>query len=867
MQPPRKALAFLRWFCREDYLEEIEGDLTEVFQKESENALPKARWKFTWSVILYFRPAFIRSFKNYYHTNATAMFKHNLLISYRNSMRYKSTFIINLIGLSTGLACTLLIGLWVYDEMSIDQFHDNKDRLYQVLKNTKQGDGTIETMEYTPSMMAQTMKEDLPEVEYATSIIHRDKGSISVNDRHIKAKHIFADTNFFKVFSYEFIEGSKASALADKYGVLLSDQLALKLFGTTENIIGKTIAWEWWDKFDGSYIVSGIFKTPPARSSFQFDLMFPHALWADRNSNGNNWVSNNAYTYLVLREGTDAKQFSEKVRNYSRAKVEQIYGKEGLEWEGLVVLQRYADHYLYGTFENGVQTGGKIQYVKLFSVIAAFILVIACVNFMNLSTARASRRMKEVGIKKVVGAQRSSIIRQHISESMIMTGLSSILAVLLVYLFLPSFKVITGKDLTLALDSTMLLQVAGIVIITGLISGSYPALYLSGFRPAIVLKGLSKNSVGESWIRRGLVTFQFVVSVTLIVSVVVVYKQISFIQSRNLGFNKENVIAFSNEGKLRKDITTFLTEVKKIPGVVNASSMSGDLVGFHGGGGGIDWEGKGPNDGIEFSGLYVDYGLIEMLELQMAEGRTFSPKFGSDRDKVIFNTTAINMMKLKDPVGKTVKMWGQEAEVVGVVKDFHYESLYQNVGPLFLKCSEFNFNTLIRIKSGEEQETINRISKLYQSFTNGLTFDYRFLDQDFETLYAAETRVSILSKYFAGIAVLISCLGLFGLAAFTAERRTKEIGIRKILGCSELNIVRILTGDFTKMVLLGIAIALPASYVIAYRWLESFAYRIDLKWWFFLGAGLAALAIAWITVSFQTIKAAWANPAASLRTE
>jgi ABC-type antimicrobial peptide transport system permease subunit len=867
VHPPERALKFLRWFCREDCIEEIEGDLTEIFEKQYEESSARARRIFALNVIKYFRPEFIKSPKTSYHVKTTVMFRHNILISYRNFMRYRSSFLINLVGLSTGLACALLIYLWVHDEMSIDQFHEKGDRLYQVLKNTQQGDGSIETLESTPAMMAQTMTDDFPEVEYAASVIHFDMGSISVDDKRIKAKHIFADKNFFTVFSFKLLEGSPEKSFADKYGVLLSDQLAVKLFGTTEDVIGKTIAWEWQDRFNGSYIVSGIFETPPSHSSFRFDLIFTHTLWAEVNANNYNWVSNNAYTYLVLREGTDAGQFAGKVREYSKSKYEKIYGKDGLEWEGLVVLRRYADRYLYGNFENGVQTGGRIQYVKLFSIIAIFILLIACINFMNLSTARASRRMKEVGIKKVVGAQRSSIIVQHLSESIFMTGLSLMMAMLLVYLLLPSFEIITGKEFNLAIDDTLLFSMAGITALTGLVSGSYPALYLSGFRPAVVLKGLLKTSAGESWIRKGLVVFQFVVSVTLIVSVVVIYKQIQFIQAKNLGYNKENIITFTNEGRLRKDITTFLTELKRIPGVVIASSMGGDLVGDNGGGSGIDWEGKDRTAGIEFDGLNVDYGLIEMLDLKIIEGRAFSNKAGSDRNKVIFNATAIDMMRLKDPVGKKVRMWGDEVEIVGVVKDFHYESLYQDVGPLFLRCSEFSGNTLIRIRSGGETETVERIGKLYQSFTNGLVFDYHFLDQDFEVLYAAEKRVAVLSRYFAGIAVLISCLGLFGLAAFTAERRVKEIGIRKILGCSEFGVVRMLSGDFTKMVLLSIIIALPLSYFIANRWLESFAYRIDLKWWFFIGAGLAALIIAWLTVGLQTVRAARVNPTECLKME
>ena len=869
-RPPHNALKFLHWFCREDYIEEIEGDLTEIFEKQYEQSPGKAKRKFTWSVIRYFRPAFMKSFKKH-HTNHTAMFRHNFLISYRNFKRYKGSFFVNLAGLSTGLACALLIYLWVKDELSIDKFHENDSRLYQVLKNSSEGDGSISTFETTPILMAQTMAEDLPEVEHSVSVIRRDNGIVSSGEKHVKAKQMFADKDFFKVFSYKLIQGNKDKALTNKNEVLLSDQLAMKLFNTTENIIGKTIEWQWWPMFDGTYTVAGIFGTPGTNSSAQFDLLFAHALWIDRNNRDTYWGSNNAFTYVVLKEGTNVKDFGDKIRDYSRKKYEQLHGKEGLKWEGTLLLQRYSDRYLYTDFKNGIQaeSGERIQYVKLFSIIAIFILIIACINFMNLSTAKASRRIKEVGIKKAVGAQRGALVLQYISESMIMTFLSLITALLLVYLLLPSFKEITGKNIVFSFDTNMLLSLACITLVTGVISGSYPALYLSGFNPVLVLKGLLKTSAGESWVRKGLVVFQFTVSVILIVSVVVVYKQIQFIGNKNLGFNKDNVIKFSNEGKLRKSLTTFLDEVRKMPGVVNATSMGGDLVGSHGGGGGIDWEGKDPNTGIEFSALNVDYNLIEMLDLKMAEGRSFSPESGSgvEKDKVIFNQTAIDMMKLKDPVGKTVTMWGEQKQIIGVVKNFHYESLYERVGPLFFRFSENNGKTLIKIKAGMEQETLDRISRFYREYNQDLPFEYQFLDQDFEVLYAAENRVAILSKYFACVAILISCLGLFGLAAFTAERRTKEIGIRKILGSNEFGIVYLLSKDFTKMVLLAIVIGLPVSYLMTKNWLDHFAFSISLEWWFFIGAGAAALIIAWLTVGIHTIKAARVNPVQCIKND
>jgi ABC-type antimicrobial peptide transport system permease subunit len=598
----------------------------------------------------------------------------------------------------------------------------------------------------------------------------------------------------------------------------------------------------------------------------QFDILFSDELWLERNERDGVWYSNNANTYVVLRGGTDANAFAAKIKEYSRKKLVQLHGKEGLQYEGTLIIQRYADRYLHHDFENGVPSGGKVQYVKLFSIVGVFILVIACINFMNLSTAQASRRTKEVGIKKAIGARRKSLVFQYIAESLMTTTFSLIAAIILVYLLLPQFRLITGKEFAFEIDQNLIVAVAVITIATGMLSGSYPALYLSGFSPVSVLKGLLKTSWGDSWVRKGLVVFQFFISVVLIVSVLLVYKQIHFIQTRNLGFNKDNVIRISNEGKLRKDQATFLNEVRKFPGVISAAGMSGDLVGMHGGGGGIDWEGKRPGENIQFSGLYIGTDLIEMLGLSMVEGKPFSTQAGSTK-KVIFNETAIKMMRLKDPVGKIVKMWGEEREIVGVAKDFHYESLYENVGPLFLRQEEINTNTMVKIKAGMERETLVKIEKFYKEYNNDQPFEYQFLDQDFQTLYAAETRVAILSRYFAGIAILISCLGLFGLTAFTAERRAKEIGIRKILGLGEVGIVYLLSKDFTKIVLTAIALAVPVSYYIGQKWIQLFAYHIDIQWWHLTGPALAALIIAWLTMGIQTIKAANVSPAKTLKNE
>ena len=580
-----------------------------------------------------------------------------------------------------------------------------------------------------------------------------------------------------------------------------------------------------------------------------------------------NWYSNNPSTYLLLKSGTDIDQFNPRIADFSKRKFKEAHGTGGLEYEGKIFLQRYSQKYLYNTYDNGVQVGGRIQYVRLFSIIALFILVIACINFMNLATAKASRRMKEVGVKKVLGARRKTLIIQYIGESMLMTLLSLAVSVLLVYLVLPQFREITGKDLKLNFDASLMMTMLGITVITGFVAGSYPAIYLSAFKPVLVLKGKLNISSKESFFRRGLVVFQFTISIVLIVSVIVVYKQMNLVQTQNLGYNKNNIIQFSNEGRLRKDPGVFLSQVKNIPGVINASSLDGDMVGNHSGGGGISWPGKAENQGIEFSGLDVYYDFMETLELKLVEGRSFSRRYGLDEDKVLFNEEAISAMQLKNPVGQIVTMWGKKKEIIGVVKNFHFESLHKKVGPFFFRFSQDNANLLVKIKAGMEKETISKLSKFYKSYNIGLPLEYKFLDEEFQRLYASEQRVAILSRYFAALAIIISCLGLFGLTAFTAQKRQKEIGIRKVIGATVGNLAVMLSKDFFKLVLVAVLIAFPVAWWAMNKWLNDFAYRVSIGADIFLIAGASVVVITLLTVSFQSIRAALTNPVIALKSE
>ncbi|MGC4035826.1 MAG: ABC transporter permease [Chitinophagaceae bacterium] len=802
------------------------------------------------------------------------MFKNNFKIAWRNLLKDRQFTLLNLIGLSTGLACTLLIFLWVNDELHVDKFNEKDNRLYQILKTAPNSDGTVSTFDGSQGMLAEELVKSYPEIEYAVPVRkEREAGILSVGDKHIKASWQFASKDFFKIFSYSLIDGNRSNPIADQYGVLLSDKLAKKLFNTTSDLIGKTITWSPGGEFKGLYTINGVFEAPPSNATNQFDLIFNYSLYAEKEmgtmSDIDNWGSNSVSTYLLLRKGTDIEKFSSKIKDFTKAKIKSIPNSEGLlKWEGDLLLQKYSDRYLYNRYENGKIAGGKIEYVRLFSIIAIFILVIACINFMNLSTAKAAGRMKEVGIRKVVGASRKLLVLQYLGESILMSLVAITIAIILVSLFLPTFKIITGKDLSLDFNAGFILTLTGIAIISGIIAGSYPAIYLSGFKPVAVLKGKLKTSASESFIRKGLVIFQFTISIILIISVLVVYKQMKLVQTTNLGYNKDNVIKFTVEGKLRNNEATFINEIKKIPGVINASGMNGNFVGQAGhGGGGIDWEGKDPNLGIEYYGISGDYNFMEILGLKMAEGRTFSTQFGSDSNSVIFNQSAIIAMGIKNPVGKVVSLWGKKKQIIGVAKDYHFESMYKKVGPAFIEYDPDNQFIILKLRAGSEQETISKLEKFYKDFNQGLTFDYNFLDDEYQAMYSSEQRVAILSRYFAAIAIIISCLGLFGLTAFTAQKRRKEIGIRKVIGASVSNIAMMLSKEFFKLVVIAIIIAFPISWWAMHSWLNSFAYRVNISTIVFIVAASIILFITLLTVSFQAIKAALANPVKSLRTE
>ncbi|CAG5005479.1 hypothetical protein DYBT9275_03589 [Dyadobacter sp. CECT 9275] len=792
------------------------------------------------------------------------MIKNYFKIAWRNLLKERQFTLLNLIGLSTGLACTLLIYLWVMDELHVDKYNEKDMQLYQIMANHKSEDG-IKTINHTAGLLANALRAEMPEVEQAVTVVPAswfgNKGVVSVGDTRIKAGGQFISKDYFNVFTCPVVAGDKQTLFRDNRSIAISNELAFKLFHTADNVIGKTIAWD-HGAFSGAYNIGAVFEKNPANAVEQFDLLFNFDLFVEKRPGMKEWGNSDPSTFVILKKETSVERFNDKIKNYLRSK-----NKES-DVELLAI--KYSDKYLHGQFENGVQAGCRITYVRLFSIMALFILTIACINFMNLSTAKASGRMKEVGIKKAIGAFRRSLVIQYLGESVMMAFLSLIVAIALLALFLPQFNNLTGKQISMNFDGQIILSILGITLFTGLIAGSYPAFYLSGFNTIAVLKGSLKTSTGELLFRKGLVVFQFAVSVIFIVSVLVVYRQIEFIQTKNLGYSRDNIIHFeipmTEDPASLKSSEAFLSEVKNLPGVTDASSYYHTLTGEHGSISGVEWPGKPPGKDIDFANLEVGYNFIETVGIQFKEGRGFSQNDQSHHE-IIFNESAIKSMGLKDPIGKMIKFWGMERQIIGVVKDFNFESLYENVKPCFFQVEPVMPNIMVKIQKGAEPQTIAQIEKTFHTYHKGSFFEYQFLDENYNALYASERRISVLSRYFAGLTILISCLGLFGLAAFTAQRRKKEIGIRKVVGATVGNVALLLSMDFMKLVFMAMLPAFPLIGWAMDQWLHEFAYRIDLGINIFIVSGMIITLLALATVGYQAIKAALLDPVKTLKSE
>ncbi len=859
--PPQWPWKLLSWFINPDYLEELQGDLEEVFDDECESySIRKAKRRYLVGTLKLLRPTLLKSYFKSQKLNHITMLQHYISIAFRGFSRHRTSFLINLIGLSTGLAASILILLWVADERSVDKFHTKDNQLYWMMTHFQLTD-QIETWEYTSGRMGKAMMEDFPEVEDAVWIGNgsfKPSGVITYKNDNFETKGLFASPNFFQTLSYDLLSGQAENVLTGKDQILLSEKNATRVFGSIEEAIGQSIEVE-SRFFNREFVVSGIYADPPSNATLQFDFVVHYDLLIDRDRWANEWNGGYAENYIVLKEGTDIEAFNEKIENYLDDKVNNE------KFTAFVV--KYSDRYLYGNYKDGQLIGGRISSVKLFTLVAILILVIACINFMNLSTAQASKKMKEIGVKKAIGAQKGSLVFQFLTESILITLLAFIVSLGLVYLLLPQFNELTSKSIVFDWIE-FAPKTAFLALLVGLIAGSYPAFYLSGFQPVQVLKGKFSNIKGEAFVRKGLVILQFSLSIIFIIGVIVINKQIEFTQNQNLGYDRQNIITFESKGLTTEKLLTFVEALKEIPGIESAGNMAGEFLWGDDSGSGY-WTVENP-DGRNhlYKSPKMGYNTIETLNLKLVEGRTFDSKFNDHENRIILNQAAVQYLGLENPSG-TIINYGDnnKREVIGVIEDFQYGSMHQAIEPMVIRFREWGRNCIVKLLPGAELETLSRIEELYEEFHPKYAFAASYLSDDYAALYDSEQKESALSNYMAGVAIIISCLGLFGLAAFTAERRTKEIGIRKILGASQKTIIRLLTNSFTKTVLISIVLAIPMGYLFATEWLKSFAYSIELNWWIFAAAGISCLLIAWFTMSIQVIKAARLNPAESLRNE
>jgi len=792
------------------------------------------------------------------------MLKAYLKLVWRNLVKDRQFTLLNLLGLSVGLACALMIGLWVTDELGTEKYNANDARLYQVMANFKEDNG-IRTGTGTPGIMARALRTDIPEIADASSVLPAswfgNGGVAAYGDKKLQARPQYVDSNFFTLFTCPWLQGDRDQLFADRQGVALSSDFAAKLFGSDRDAIGKRIHYDHYD-YSGDFVVRGIFQPNPANATEHFDILFNYAVALATRPGYDHWGDSDPNTFVLVRPGTNIAALNKKIARFWTLK--------GGHPAPDIFLTRFSDRYLYNHYENGVQSGGRITYVHAFTILALFILVIACINFMNLSTARAAHRGREVGIKKVVGASRGMLVVQYLGESVLLSLLSLAGAVCIAWLLLPVFDIITGKSLNLHLAPGAWVGAIGVAVVTGLFAGSYPAFYLSGFRPVAVLKGTVKTSLGELWARKGLVVFQFTLSVIFIAGVLVIYRQLSYIQSRDLGYNRQDVIHFEipltmDSAKVAASMA-FVDELKNLAGVENAGTYASNLMGDHGDIGGLQWAGKDPALDIHYANIEVGYHFLETMGIKLVAGRYYSPNANVNHE-IIMNETAIRAMGLKHPIGTIVKFWDQTREIVGVAADFNFESLYQQVKPAFFLVYPVGPSVVVRLRPGSGEQAIAGIRAAYKRFNPGMAFEYTYLNDDYTHWYASEIRAGELSRYFAALAVIISCLGLFGLAAFTAQKRRKEIGIRKVVGASTTRIAYLLSREFLVLVAVSIVIAFPVVLVGMHRWLDEFAYRTTIGADIFVFTALIAFLITVATISFQSVRAALANPVESLRSE
>jgi putative ABC transport system permease protein len=789
------------------------------------------------------------------------MIKNYFKIAWRNFWKSKLFSFINLSGLTLGITFSLLIVLWVTDERSIDSFHANSSRLFNIYER-EYADGNIEIDYSTPGLLAEEMKKKMPEVEFATSYAQNHERTFKVGDIVLKRRGQYATEDFFKVFSFTLLYGQPQNVLSSPQSIALSKEMANDFFGSAEAALGKTII---RSENKDNFTITAIFEVPQ-NSSKKFDYLINWQNFLRDNSWAKDFDNTGPFLTVSLKNNADVAGFRNRIKNFL-----DNYGiTKGTGYKIELDMQRYDEMYLHASFKNGRSDGGRITYVRLFSILSVFILLIACINFMNLTTARSIKRAREIGIRKVVGAVKRVLVLQFLGEALMLTFLAMLGALALVHFLLPAFNNITGKQIMLPLaEGSFWLKLFAITFVTGMIAGGYPAFFVSSFQPVKILKTAVKFGTGAALFRKSLVVFQFTLSILLIVGTIVVSKQVSYIRNKNIGFNRENLIYLPLNGELKKKYEVFKEQALELPGISRVTLFSNVPTDIDNYTTGVEWEGKNPDLRTPFAHAAAGYDFISTMKAELVSGRDFSKNHASDSASYIINETAAKKIGYKNPVGSPLSLWEIKGSVIGVVKDFHFRSFHETVKPLIIRFGEKEGygNILVRTEAGKTTEVLANLKKLCKQLNPEFPFSYQFSDEEFQKLYKSEMIVDSLSRYFAILGIFISCLGLLGLVIFTAEQRTKEIGIRKVLGATSAAVFALLSRDFLKLIIMALVIATPLAWWATNKWLEAFEYRVDVSWWMFVIAGLVSIIIALAIISFQAVKTAVANPIKSLRTE
>ena len=809
------------------------------------------------------------------------MLKNFFRTAFRNLLKNKGYSILNISGLAIGIACAGLIFLWVEDELNFDSNNVNKNFVYLVTTNQTVDNGVF-THFSTPPPMAQAMQATIPGIANTC----RTTGGVTsilfhIGDRAVNASGIYAEPSIFSTFTLPFLQGNAGNAFAQLHSIVITEKTAIKFFGNENNVMGRTVRMD--NKQD--YVVAGVLKDLPENSTLQFEWLAPFQVWLNDNLSEDNWNSFGGSTYVELNPGVDAAEinyhllypFYDITTQKNETKESNVH----------VFLFGMNDWFLRNDFANGKPTGkGKITYVHLFTIIAWIILFIACINFMNLSTASSERRAKEIGVKKVLGAGKKKLIFQFIGESIFMAFFAAVVAVMIMMLVLPAFNQLVQKNLSLGFTNPLhIVAMLMIIPICGLVAGSYPSLYLSSFNPAFVLKGIKLKTGSAAVIRKGLVITQFAISIILIISTMIIYQQIQHVKTRDIGYDKHNLLQTEAKGSIVKDFPAIKQDLMNTGMVQNAALADYSTLYLGNSTSNMNWPGKAPNSQMIISQRLASPEFISTIGMLITEGRNFEPTdaiaFGDNfmpKDSnqvmnVIVNQAMEKLLGKGSAVGKTMERPTNNGTfhivVAGVMKDYVYGNMYGQSAPvIFYDIPQFANLMYIRINPQSNPENaIATIAAVWKKDNPGYPFEYQFVDDQFNAIFSDEMLISKLARVFAALAIIISCLGLFGLAAYTAERRIKEIGIRKVLGASVSGITALLSKDFIKLVWVSCMVAFPVAYWAMHKWLQNYQYRIEISWLIFLIAGLLAILIALLTVSFQAVKAAVANPVKSLRTE